>query len=81
MILELDEVEELSLDHDLGLAREDGRELTGYDVFRWIEKQVATVGFVPPKLSGHSANPPGHERMPPPTRVSCHRRTPPRPPR
>ena len=34
------EVDELSLDHDLGLRDDDGRELTGYDVLIWIEEQV-----------------------------------------
>lgn len=56
-------VEELSLDHDLGLTDNDGRERTGYDVLLWIEEQVATARLVPPKLSVHSANPPAHERM------------------
>lgn len=56
-------VEELSLDHDLGLVDEEGRELTGYDVLLWIEEQVATAGLTPPRLAVHSANPPAHERM------------------
>jgi len=49
-------VTELSLDHDLGLM--DGeRELTGYDVVVWIERAVATEGFVPPPtIRVHSAN-------------------------
>jgi Cyclic-phosphate processing Receiver domain len=33
-LLELDDVEELSLDHDLGLSDETGREQTGYDVLQ-----------------------------------------------
>jgi hypothetical protein len=49
-------VEQLSLDHDLGLVA-DGRESTGYDVLLWIEEQVATQGFDPPSLiTVHSAN-------------------------
>jgi hypothetical protein len=62
-LLESGEVEELSLDHDLGLVGEQEREQTGYDVLTWIEQRVVTHGFVPPKLSVHSANPPAHERM------------------
>jgi hypothetical protein len=56
-------VEELSLDHDLGLVDEGGREKTGYDVLTWIEEQVAVAGFRSPRLTVHSANPPAHERM------------------
>jgi Cyclic-phosphate processing Receiver domain len=62
-LLKSGEVEELSLDHDLGLTEESGREQTGYDVLLWIEEQVATAGFRPPRLVVHSANPPAHERM------------------
>jgi hypothetical protein len=45
-------VTELSLDHDLG----DDERGTGYDVVLWIEEQVALQGFVPPKITVHSAN-------------------------
>jgi Cyclic-phosphate processing Receiver domain len=56
-------VSEVSLDHDLGLPDETGREQTGYDVLVWLEEQVAVHGFQSPKLTVHSANPPAHERM------------------
>ncbi len=46
------QVTEISLDHDLG----DDERGTGYDVVLWIEEQVALYGFVPPKISVHSAN-------------------------
>ena len=46
------EVTELSLDHDLG----DDERGTGYDVVLWLERAVATEGFIPPALSVHSAN-------------------------
>ena len=45
-------VAEISLDHDLG----DDDRGTGYDVVLWIEEQVVLHGFVPPKMSVHSAN-------------------------
>ena len=45
-------VTEISLDHDLG----NDERGTGYDVVLWIEEQVALHGFVPPKMSVHSAN-------------------------
>jgi hypothetical protein len=35
---------------------DDGDRGTGYDVVLWIEEQVALSGFVPPKMSVHSAN-------------------------
>ena len=62
-LLEACEVEELSLDHDLGLFGEDGREETGYDVLLWIEEQVVLHGFRPPTLAVHSANSAALERM------------------
>jgi len=45
-------VTDLSLDHDLG----DDERGTGYDVVLWIERAVATEGFVPPRMAVHSAN-------------------------
>ena len=51
-LLRTGEVTEISLDHDLG---NDDRG-TGNDVILWIEEQVATKGFNPPKISIHSAN-------------------------
>jgi ABC-type uncharacterized transport system fused permease/ATPase subunit len=36
-LLRSGKVEELSLDHDLGLVDQNGREITGYDVLTWIE--------------------------------------------
>ena len=62
-LLETGEVEELSLDHDLGLWNKDGQELTGYDVLLWIEHQVVLHGFQPPALAVHSANSPARARM------------------
>ena len=55
-LLETGEVEELSLDHDLGLLDRE-RELTGYDVVVWVEEAVVTQGFVPPAtIRVHSSN-------------------------
>lgn len=51
-LLETGNVEELSLDHDLG----DDVRGTGYDVVLWVEEAVALRGFVPPRISVHSAN-------------------------
>ena len=62
VLLETGDVEELSLDHDLGLIEAE-REATGYDVLTWIERQVATAGFRPPEMYVHSANPVAHRRM------------------
>jgi hypothetical protein len=57
-LLETGEVEELSLDHDLG-----DEHRTGYDVLVWIEEAVALRGFQPPVIAVHSANAVGRQRM------------------
>ena len=58
-----DIVELISLDHDLGeFNREHNR--TGYDVLTWLEEQVHTRGFIPPRtVAIHSANPSAKEKM------------------
>lgn len=58
-LLETGEVEELSLDHDLG----DDERGTGYDVVLWIEEAVALRQFKPPKLYVHSANSSARDKM------------------
>jgi hypothetical protein len=51
-LLETGQVEEISLDHDLG----DDARGTGYDVVLWVEEAVAVRGFRPPRMAVHSAN-------------------------
>lgn len=58
-LLKAEEVEEISLDHDLG----DDDRGTGYDVVLWIEEAVATQGFIPPKMNVHSANSSARQKM------------------
>lgn len=58
-LLETNAVAEVSLDHDLG---NDPRG-TGYDVVVWIEEAVALRGFIPPKITVHSANSSAREKM------------------
>jgi hypothetical protein len=58
-LLKTGEVSELSLDHDLG----DDERGTGYDVVLWIEEAVALEGFIPPKISVHSANSSARDKM------------------
>lgn len=58
-LLQSGEVTEISLDHDLG----DDARGTGYDVVLWIEEAVVLRGFVPPKISVHSANSSAREKM------------------
>lgn len=53
------DVQELSLDHDLG----DDARGCGHDVLLWIEERVATTHYRPPALRVHSANPVGRRRM------------------
>ena len=59
-LLKTGQVEELSLDHDLG---SNGPHRTGYAVLLWIEAAVVTSGFVPPRLAIHSSNAPGRLKM------------------
>jgi hypothetical protein len=63
-LLRSGEVEEISLDHDLGLTTAE-RERTGYDVLAWLEEGVATGTWQHglPKIHVHSANPVGWRRM------------------
>jgi len=51
-LLQSGQVEEISLDHDLG----DDVRGTGYDVLLWIEEEVILKGFNPPVIKIHSAN-------------------------
>ncbi|MCR3960677.1 hypothetical protein NUK42_18225 [Aeromonas veronii] len=51
-LLKTEMVTEISLDHDLG----DDDRGTGYDVILWIENEVMTNHFIPPKIHIHSAN-------------------------
>ena len=56
-------VEELSLDHDLGLDV-GARERTGYDVLLWLEREVAKGRMRPPAvLRVHSGNVAAVRRM------------------
>lgn len=64
-LLESGEVEEISLDYDLGLVDELGIDWNGEDVLRWIEQQVVERGdaFHLPIVRIHSANPVGRQRL------------------
>ena len=63
-LLRTGEVRELSLDHDLGLDT-PAAERSGYSVLVWLEREVGEGrwSFSLPKITIHSANPPGRERM------------------
>jgi hypothetical protein len=58
-LLKAGQVQEISLDHDLG----NDERGTGYDVVAWIEEAVQLHGFVPPHIKVHSANAPARQRM------------------
>lgn len=58
-LLEQGNVEEISLDHDLG----DDQKGTGYDVLLWIEEMVFTQGFVPPIIGLHTSNSSARRKM------------------
>ncbi|AZS51504.1 hypothetical protein DM558_12315 [Entomomonas moraniae] len=51
-LLKKGNVEEISLDHDLG----DDDKGNGYDVLLWIERAVFLNGFIAPVINIHSAN-------------------------
>lgn len=51
-MLQTARVEELSLDQDLG----DDERGWDYDVICWIEDAIAVRGFVPAKITAHSAH-------------------------
>ena len=57
-LLKTKQVEEISLDHDLGGSK------TGNDIILWIEEQCfLSDDYNPPKISIHSANPVGVLKM------------------
>lgn len=59
-LLKTNSIEILSLDHDLG----DDQRGTGYDVLLWLEQEVVTKGFQPPKtIVVHSANVSARQKM------------------
>ena len=63
-LLQTGTVEELSLDHDLGLDTAES-ERTGYTVLVWLEAEVAHDRWrhALPEFTIHSANPVGRSRM------------------
>lgn len=58
-LLQTGQVTDISLDHDLG----DDARGTGYDVVLWVEEALQLRGFVPPRMTVHSANPAARLRM------------------
>ena len=58
-LLQTGQVTDISLDHDLG----DDARGTGYDVVLWVEEAVQLCGFVPPRMTVHSANAAARLRM------------------
>ena len=57
-LLENNDVDEISLDHDLGLDDQNG-----YDVLLWIEEQVVTKNYTSPKIHLHTSNPSARHKM------------------
>lgn len=62
-LLATEQVEEMSLDHDLGDFDDFGHERTGYDVLLWIEECATHRGRRVPRLHVHTSNPPARKRM------------------
>lgn len=62
-ILKTEQVDVISLDHDLGEFNCE-KPRTGYDVLLWIEQEVATnPAFSPPRILLHTANPAARKKM------------------
>ena len=63
-LLQLGEVTEVSLDHDLGLDGGES-ERTGYTVLLWLEMEVGTGRWrrLVPEITVHSGNPVGRDCM------------------
>ncbi len=49
----------ISLDHDIASFRDDGREMTGYDIALWLAERHYNKQYVPPIILVHTANPVG----------------------
>jgi len=54
------QVEEISLDHDLGSKDVTGE---GYDVILWLEEQAHSDTYPPLKIIVHTSNTPARNRM------------------
>jgi hypothetical protein len=60
----LEQIDEISFDHDIASYDIHGNEITGYTCLCWVEKIWYNDNtFVVPKMTVHSANPPGRDRM------------------
>jgi hypothetical protein len=58
------DIQEISFDHDIASFDIFGEEITGYHCLCWVEKiWYNDCTFVVPKMSVHSANPPGRDKM------------------
>ena len=53
----------LSLDHDIASYREDGREMTGYDIALFLAEWKYHGKYTPPDIRIHSANPVGQQNI------------------
>ena len=59
ILLAVNEYDNISLDHDIASFREDGREMTGYDIALYLAARKNENKYVPPHINVHSANPVG----------------------
>lgn len=63
-LLKKGDVDSISLDHDLGEDSGYENPRTGEAVLKWIEEQVATTDYIPPKsIRIHTQNPVAKDRM------------------
>lgn len=63
-LLEYNDFDEVSLDHDLGPASVYGNtELTGYHIVKWLVQRKMDGLYVPLVVKVHTANPVGRDNM------------------
>lgn len=55
----LDNIDIISLDHDLGLPNNNTKEMTGYDAAKWLIEKSMDDKIALPKINVHSLNPVG----------------------
>lgn len=62
-LLEGEEFDIITFDHDIECYDDEGREITGYDLLKWTLDHLYTNNKEIPKMYFHSKNPIGKENM------------------
>lgn len=62
VLLEEYKFDEVSLDHDIA-SFYGSKEMTGYDIVKWLAERKHNDMYVPPIIKVHTANPVGRDNM------------------